>query len=266
MAGSLEGRIAVVTAGGAGIGAATAQLFAEEGAAVVVADLSGRRAEAVAAAITARGGRAVSIKMDVADPAAVQATIRLALDTFGRLDVLFNNAGLAEIAPVDEISLESWNRVIAVTLTGTFLGMKYALPVMRAQAGGAIVNTASVSGTAGDYGLSSYNAAKAGVINLTRAAAIENARHRIRVNCVCPGAVNTRAQEIIDREHADELRRRQGAAHPLGRNGEPEEIARTVRFLASDEASFITGAAIVVDGGLTAHTGLPSMLPASRPR
>jgi meso-butanediol dehydrogenase/(S,S)-butanediol dehydrogenase/diacetyl reductase len=262
MAGSLEGRIAIVTAGGAGIGAATARRFVEEGASVVVADLSGRRADETAAAIRARGGRAVSIKMDAADPAGIQATIRLALDAFGRLDILFNNAGVAELARLDEISLESWTRVIAVTLTGTFLGMKYALPVMRRQGRGVIINTASISGTGGDYGLSSYNAAKAGVINLTRSAALENARHNIRVNCVCPGAINTRAAEVLGRDRADDLRRLQAAAHPLGRIGEPEEIASAVRFLASDEASFITGAAIVVDGGLTAHTGMPSMLPA----
>src|SRR4029453_12141039 len=169
----------------------------------------------------------------------------------------------AEPAPLDEISLESWNRVIAVTLTSVFLGMKYGLPIMRARGKGVVVNTASISGTAGDYGLSSYNAAKAGVINLTRAAALENARHNIRVNCVCPGAINTRAAQILGGDRADEVRRVQAAAHPLGRIGEPEEIANTVRFLASDEASFITGAAIVVDGGLTAHTGLPTFLPAS---
>jgi meso-butanediol dehydrogenase/(S,S)-butanediol dehydrogenase/diacetyl reductase len=261
MARSLEGRSAIVIAGGAGIGAATARRFAEDGVAVVVADLSGRRGGEIAAAITARGGRAVSIKMDAADPEGVQATIRLALDTFGRLDILFNNAGMAEPAALDATSLESWNRVIAVTLTGTFFGMKFALPIMRRQGGGVIVNTASISGTGGDYGLSSYNAAKAGVINLTRSAALENARHNIRVNCVCPGAINTRAAEIIGGARAGEVRRVQAAAHPIGRIGEPEEVANTVRFLASDEASFITGAAIVVDGGLTAHTGLPSMLP-----
>jgi meso-butanediol dehydrogenase / (S,S)-butanediol dehydrogenase / diacetyl reductase len=259
MPGSLEGRIAIVTAGGAGIGAATARRFAREGAAVVVADLSGRRADDIAGGINAGGGRAVPIKMDVADPEAVQATVRLALDTFGRLDILFNNAGMAELAPLDQISLESWNRVIAVTLTGTFLGMKYCLPVMRGQGSGVIVNTASISGTAGDYGLSSYNAAKAGVVNLTRSAALENARHNIRVNCVCPGAINTRAAELLGRARAEQIRRLQAAAHPLGRIGEPEEIADAVRFLASDESSFITGAAIVVDGGLTAHTGLPDM-------
>src|SRR5215831_7850886 len=257
MAGKLDGRVAIVTAGGAGIGAATARRFAQEGASVVVADLSGRRAEEVSTGITAGGGTAVWLKMDAADPEGVQAAIRLALDTYGRLDVMFNNAGVAEMAPLDETSLESWNRVLAVTLTGTFLGMKYCLPVMRQQGKGAIVNTASISGIGGDYGLSSYNAAKAGVINLTRAAAIENARHNIRVNCVCPGFIDTRAAQILGAERADEVRRIHAAAHPIGRVGQPGEIASTVLFLASEEASFITGAAIVADGGVTAHTGLP---------
>jgi meso-butanediol dehydrogenase/(S,S)-butanediol dehydrogenase/diacetyl reductase len=263
MAGSLDGRGAIVTAGGAGIGAATARRLAQEGAAVVVADLSGRRANEVAAAINGSGGRAAPIKIDVADPDGVQAAIRLALERFGRLDIMVNNAGLAEPARLDDIPLESWNRVLAVTLTGTFLGMKYCLPIMRRQGRGVIVNTASISGTAGDYGLASYNAAKAGVVNLTRSAAIENARHGIRVNCVCPGAINTRAAELLGKAGADDWRRRQAEAHPIGRIGEPAEIANTVRFLASDESSFITGAAIVVDGGVTAHTGLPDMSPAS---
>jgi len=252
-----DGQVAIITAGGSGIGAASARRFAAEGAAVVVADLSGTRAEAVASSITTTGARAAAIKMDASDPEAMQRTVRLALDTFGRLDVMMNNAGLAEPAPLDEISLESWNRVIAVTLTSVFLGMKYCLPVMRARGKGVVVNTASISGTAGDYGLSSYNAAKAGVINLTRSAAIENARHHVRVNCVCPGFIDTRASQILGRDRADELRRVYAEAHPIGRVGEADEIASTVLFLASDEASFITGAAIVADGGLTAHTGLP---------
>jgi len=144
------GKVTIVTAGGSGIGAATAQRFARDGAAVVVADLSGTRAEAVASSITASGGRAVAIKMDASESSAVERTIRLALDTFGRLDVMMNNAGLAEPAPLDEISLESWNRVIAVTLTSAFLGMKHCLPIMRAQGKGVIVNTASISGTAAE--------------------------------------------------------------------------------------------------------------------
>ncbi len=255
--GKLDGRIAVVTAGGAGIGAATVRCLAGEGAAVIVADLSGTRASAVAESVTASGGRAVPIKMDAADPDGVQRTVALARDRFGGLDIMVNNAGVAELAPLHEISIESWNRVIAVTLTGTFLGMKYCLPVMRRRGRGVIVNTASISGTAGDYGLASYNAAKAGVINLTRSAALENAKHGIRVNCVCPGAINTRAPEILGKDLANEVRRRQAAAHPIGRLGEPDEIASAVLFLASDDSSFITGATLVADGGLTAHTGLP---------
>ena len=257
MPGRFAGQVAIVTAGGSGIGAATARRFAGEGAAVVVADLSGTRAEAVVSGIETGGGRAAAIKMDAANEDAVQRTLRLALDTFGRIDVMINNAGLAEPAPLHEISLESWNRVIAVTLTSVFLGMKHCLPIMRALRRGAIVNTASISGIGGDYGLSSYNAAKAGVINLTRAAAIENAPLNIRINCVCPGFIDTRATQILGGDRADELRRHYAAAHPIGRVGEAGEIASTVLFLASDEASFITGAAVVADGGLTAHTGLP---------
>lgn len=254
-----DGKVAIITAGGSGIGAATARRFAQEGASVVVADISGRRAEEVAAGIAAVGGKAVHLKMDAADPEGVQATIKLALNAYGRLDVMFNNAGAADAAPLEEITLESWNRVLAVTLTSTFLGLKYCLPILRQQGGGAVINTASVSGTGGDYGLSSYNAAKAGVINLTRAAAIENAKFKIRVNCVCPGAINTRAAQILGGDRADQFRALQAKAHPLGRMGEPEEIASAVLFLASEEASFITGAAIMVDGGVTAGTGLPNM-------
>jgi meso-butanediol dehydrogenase / (S,S)-butanediol dehydrogenase / diacetyl reductase len=259
MAGKLENKVAIVTAGGSGIGAATVRRFAREGAAVVIADLSGSRAEQVRAEVTGAGGRAVALKMDVADPQAVEATIKLALDSFGRLDVLFNNAGMAEVSLIHETTLESWERVMAVTLTGTFLGLKYAIPIMRRQGGGAVINTASISGIHGDYGMASYNAAKAGVINLTRTAALENAKHGIRVNCVCPGAINTRVAQILGKDRADEFRRVMGAAHPIGRMGEADEIANTVTFLASDEASFITGASFVVDGGVTAGTGLPRM-------
>ena len=264
MPGKLEGKVAIVTAGGAGIGAATARRFAKEGAAVVIADLSGTRAQEVTGEIKSAGGRAACIKMDAADPEAVQATIKLALDSFGCLDVMFNNAGMAEVALLHDTTLESWNRVLAVTLTSTFLGIKYAVPIMRRQGGGAIVNTASISGTRGDYGMASYNAAKAGVINLTRAAALENAKHKIRVNCVCPGGINTRVAQILGKDRADEFRRTMGAIHPVGRMGEPEEIANTVTFLASDEASFITGAKIVVDGGVTAHTGMPPFVASAK--
>src|SRR5712691_10684749 len=207
--------------------------------------------------IQSAGARVEWLKMDAADPDGAQALVWRALDAFGQIDVMVNNAGYAEVAPLEEITLESWNRVLAVTLTGTFLGMKYCLPVMRRQGNGAIVNTASISGTAGDYGLSSYNAAKAGVINLTGSAAIENAKYGIRVNCVCPGTIETRAPQLLGGDRADEIRREQAAANPVARMGQADEIANAIFFLASDESSFITGAAITADGGLTAHTGLP---------
>jgi len=197
--------------------------------------------------------------MDASDPEGVQAAIRLAIDTWGRLDVMFNNAGLGSVEPLETMSLETWNRIIAVTLTSVFLGIKYSVPTMRRQGGGSIVNTASISGIVGDYGMSAYNAAKAGVINLARAAALENAKHSIRVNCVCPGAINTRVSQVLGGDDVEGFKRRLGQ-NPVGRIGEPEEIANAALFLASDEASFVTGAAIVVDGGLTAHTGLPHFI------
>ena len=259
MTGKLEGKVAIVTAGGSGIGAATARRFARERASVVVADLSGTRASAVAGAIAQEGGNAQWLKMDASNPEGVRAAIRLAMDNWGRLDVMFNNAGMGTVETLEAMALETWNRTLAVTLTSAFLGIKYSLPIMREQGGGSIVNTASISGTAGDYGMSAYNAAKAGVINLARGAALENAKYGIRINCVCPGAINTRVSQVLGGNDVEGFKRRL-AQNPVGRIGEPEEIANAVCFLASDEASFITGATIVVDGGLTAHTGLPPFI------
>jgi len=259
MADKLEGKVAVVTGGGSGIGAATARRFAREKASVVIADLSGTRAAEVAGQITQAGGNVRWLKMDAADPEGVQAAIRLATDNWGRLDVMFNNAGLGTVEALETMTLETWNRTLAVTLTSAFLGIKYSLPIMRKQGGGSIVNTASISGTAGDYGMTAYNAAKAGVINLVRGAALESAKYGIRINCVCPGAINTRVSKLLGGNDIEGFKRKLGQ-NPIGRMGEPEEIANTVLFLASDEASFITGAMIVVDGGLTAHTGLPQYI------
>ena len=256
MAGRQEGKAAVITAAGSGIGAATARRFASEGAMVVVADISGTRAEEVASEIAKSGGKVKSLKMDASDPEGVQAAIRLAADSWGRLDVMFNNAGLGMAEPLEEMSLETWNRIVAVTLTSAFLGIKYSLPIMRKQGGGSIVNTASISGIAGDFCMSAYNATKAGVINLARSAALENAKYGIRVNCVCPGGINTRVAKLLGGSDIEGFKRKLGQ-NPIGRIGEPEEIANAVLFLASDEASFVTGTTLVADGGLLAHTGLP---------
>ena len=249
MAGKLENKVAIVTAGGSGIGAATVRRFAREGAAVVIADLSGSRAEQVRAEVAGSGGRAAAIKMDVADPQAIEATIKLALDSFGRLDVLFNNAGMAEVSLIHETTLASWERVMAVTLTGTFLGLKYAIPIMRKQGGGAVINTASISGMHGDYGMASYNAAKAAVINLTRAAALQLAPDRIRVNAICPGGVLT---PLTDRGNPAAVAKQLDSFQPWPAHGKPENIAGAALFLASDDSEFVTGEALVVDGGLTA--------------
>ncbi len=255
-----ENKIAIVTAAGAGIGAATAVGLAREGASVLVADISGRRAEAIARSIEQDGGRARWRKMDASEASEVEDTMMTMLDAHGRIDVVINNAGFGVPGWLHETSLENWQRTLAVTLTSVFLGIKYAVPIMRRQNTGAIVNTASISGVRADYGMGSYNAAKAGVINLTRNAALENASHGIRVNCVCPGGIDTRAPQLLAGQQAPEFRQSMGAAHPLGRMGQAAEVAEAILYLASDDASFVTGASLLVDGGITAHTGLPDMM------
>jgi len=260
------GKVALVTAGGAGIGAATATGLAREGARVMVADISARRAEAVATTIGQAHGQAIWYKMDAASAAEMEATITATLEAYGRLDIMINNAGYAEPQLLADLSLASWDRTLAVTLTSVFLGIKYTLPIMRRQGSGAIVNTASISGLRGDYGMGAYNAAKAGVINLTRTVALENAAYRIRVNCVCPGGINTRVAQVLARGREDDFRQAMDTAHPLGRMGEATEVASAILFLASDDASFITGASLVVDGGVTAHSGLPDLTMFTPPR
>jgi meso-butanediol dehydrogenase/(S,S)-butanediol dehydrogenase/diacetyl reductase len=254
--GKLDSRIAVITGAGSGIGEATAKLFASEGARVVIVDIDDKGGQRVAGEI---GPAALFRNTDVSDPVQVEAMVKSTAERFGRLDVLFNNAYATTLAPLGEMSVEAWHKTISVTLSGVFYGMRFALPQMVAQGGGAIVNTASISGLAGDYHAGAYNAAKAGVVNLTRTAAIEYARKNIRVNAVCPGMVATPAVLngfIANSRNPERVRKLNDECHPIGRMGQPEEIARVVLFLASDDASFMTGSIVVADGGVTAHTGL----------
>ena len=253
MAGRVEGKVALVTGGASGIGRATALAFAREGAKLVIADMNEEGGQQTVHMITENGGEATFIRTDVSQAVEVQALISKAVETYGRLDCAHNNAGIAGgvRALTAEYPEERWQQVIAVNLTGVWFCMKYEIPQMLTQGGGAIVNTASALGLVGGRGTAAYVASKHGVVGLTKTAALEYAQQGIRVNCVCPGAIQT---PMTDRAWSDPGRRaRVIASEPIGRIGKPEEIAEAVVWLCSDAASFVTGHAMSVDGGLVAQ-------------
>jgi NAD(P)-dependent dehydrogenase (short-subunit alcohol dehydrogenase family) len=249
----LDSKVALVTGGASGIGRATALTFAREGAKLVIADMNEEGGQQTVHLITEKGGEAIFVKTAVSKAVEVQALISKAVETYGRLDCAHNNAGIA--GGVRALSAdypeERWHQVIAVNLTGVWLCMKYELAQMRSQGSGAIVNTASAAGLVGGRGMSAYVASKHGVVGLTKTAALEYAQQGIRVNCVCPGVIQT---PMTKRGLNDpELRARLIASEPMGRVGTPEEVAEAVVWLCSDAASFVTGHTMTIDGGFVAQ-------------
>jgi meso-butanediol dehydrogenase/(S,S)-butanediol dehydrogenase/diacetyl reductase len=253
MSGRFDERVALVTGGASGIGAATVRRFASEGARVMIGDQNTEGGEALAKEL----GDAVAFHgVDVADLAQVEALVEATAAHFGRLDVLVNNAGIGSFGQTPDLDPAQWIRVIEVDLHSVFYGCRAAIPRLREAGGGAIVNTASISGLLGDYGFAAYNAAKGAVVNYTRTLAIDHARDGIRTNAVCPGPIDTPLASILMQNETAMAGYR--ASIPMGRVGKADEVADVIAFLASDDARYVNGACIPVDGGLTAHTGQPN--------
>jgi NAD(P)-dependent dehydrogenase (short-subunit alcohol dehydrogenase family) len=247
----LDGKVAIITGGGTGIGEATASLFAHQGAKVVIANRRANTGNQVVQRIIEDGGEAIFISTDVSDSAQVRNLVGRTIQTYGQIDILFNNAGIGISAPFWEMSEEDWNRIIAVDLTGHFLCAKYVVPHMLVQGGGAIVNMSSVLGISTFANQTAYTTCKAGIIGMTKAMALDLVSREIRVNCIIPGSIDTPMMwESYSPEELPKVRVEAAKAVPMGRVAPPEEIASAVLFLVSPAASLITGTTLIADGGL----------------
>jgi len=248
--GRLDGKVALITGAGSGIGRATALVFCREGAKVAVVDYVPAGGEDTVGVITEAGGDAIFVEADVSRAADVERMVKTTVDRYGRLDIIFNHAGIqGPMGLMADLTEEGWDLVLDTNLKGVFFGCKYAIPVMLSQGGGVIINTASILGMGAMAGSTPYGVSKAGVIQLTRNVASEYAKQNIRVNCICPGLIRTPLTEpYFSAFRIDTI--------PEGRAGQPEDIARVALFLASDDSAYVTGASVVVDGGCTAEAKL----------
>ena len=251
----LAGKVGIVTGGGTGIGKAAALRFAQEGARVVVANRTEKTGQDTVRAVVEAGGQALWVRADVAVEADARAMVEAAVEAYGRLDILFNNAAIQTFGTAVSLKPEQWDELLGINLKGMYLAAKHAVPRMAAQGGGSIINHSSVLGLVGDPELVAYCAAKAGILGLTRSMAQAHGPQSIRVNALCPGDVETYIvrQYFDSQPDPDAARRRISSQYALRRIARPEEIANVALFLASDESSFVTGACIVADGGLTSR-------------
>ncbi|MBI0577166.1 glucose 1-dehydrogenase [Neobacillus cucumis] len=245
----LAGKVAVVTGGASGIGEFTVREMVEEGAKVVIADLNDDLGSKLVQELNQEERQVAYIHVDVTKEDQVENMIEFAVSKFGKLDILFNNAGIGSLSPSAELPFEEWRKVLSVNLDGVFLAAKHAIKAMQKNGGGSIVNTASILGHVGQAQTAPYTASKGAVVNLTRTLAVEYAKDNIRVNAVCPGYIETPLLNQLDEAMKNHLI----SLHPIGRLGKPEEIAKAVVFLSSDDASFVTGSNLLVDGGYTAQ-------------
>lgn len=265
--GRLDNRVAIITGGASGIGEGTVRLFVDEGAQVVIADVQDAKGEMLADTL---GGAAVFQHTDVSQDAEVKRVVDRALREYGRLDCIYNNAGLGGVSgPIEETSVEGFDATIGVLLRGVFLGIKHAAPVMKRQASGSIISTASVAGLLAGYGPHIYSAAKAAVIHLTKSVAMELGESGVRVNCICPGGIATPIFKgfLGNMEEAavvEMMKQRLSQIAPIQRSGLPEDIAHAALWLASDDSSFVNGHALIVDGGLIAGRRWSDRLAGSR--